>query len=721
MATIKNTSLFTALTGVVSQITSNDNGYKALSVIKANFTENGKAKNYVDSFAYGEYSLANIAQVTNTISELAKHVYNNFIPNDRIIPNKKADGKTDIIFYKKVSNAYDTMKDTISGKAADYKNYIVTGQNLYNNIKYHKPFINNTQDYSESDYFIVPTGIPSTDAGNALQAQRVGSAYVWNANKDADWYRVHILSDAPTTGKTAANDFNIDTTNKTLDIKIDNTLTGNVTNNENTVVVLNKDFGFETFIFSSAGLVKKVDKNGGYAIDGDGLSSDKKVNVLTDTLEKREIAFTDAGLVQSVKKTGKYTLAGSVTENSNAVVVLNKDFGFEEFTFTDAGLVEKVNNTNEKYAITGSGLEGKSVTLLSKEFDFETFTFTDAGLVKEVSKGENYTLTGNVTDNNNTVTVLNKDFGFEEFTFTKNGLVQKVNNTGDKYTVEGLSGDRTVSVLTNNLEKRDFAFTENGLLKSVGTGTALNTPTGLTNNAISILDSSFKKRNFTFTSAGLLNKVEDNGAVNTVTGMPADKKITLLNDSFGRETFTLTDAGLITEIESTAGDTVSGLSDGAITLLNSSLEKKKLTFSDAGILTKVEDNGGKLNTLSGNGLSNNSVTLLGGDFVKRTFSLTENGLVNTVTSGDSFTVLKDTTAVSSDFSLTVLLEPDSSGDTVKKTTLTFNKYGLLTKYTTPTTTSYKLMYEGNSQTFTGLKSFSNGIGLPGSEGDLIVG
>ena len=59
--------------------------------------------------------------------------------------------------------------------------------------------------------------------------------------------------------------------------------------------------------------------------------------------------------------------------------------------------------------------------------------------------------------------------------------------------------------------------------------------------------------------------------------------------------------------------------------------------------------------------------------------------------------------------LTVLLEPDSSGDTAKKTTLTFNKYGLLTKYTTPTTTSYKLMYEGNSQTFTGLKSFSNGI------------
>ena len=724
MATIKNTSLFTALTGAITQITSNnDNGYKALSVIKANFTENGTAKNYVDSFAYGEYSLANIAQVTNTISELAKHVYNNFIPNDRIIPNKKADGKTDIIFYKKVSNAYDTMKDTISGKAADYKNYIVTGQNLYNNIKYHKPFINNTQDYSESDYFIVPTGIPNTEAGNALQAKRVGSAYVWNANKDADWYRVHILSDAPTTGKTAADDFTIDTTNKTLDIKIDNTLTGNVTNNENTVVVLNKDFGFETFIFSSAGLVKKVDKNGAYAIDGDGLSSDKKVNVLTDTLEKREIAFTDAGLVQSVKKTGKYTLAGSVTENSNTVVVLNKDFGFEEFTFTDAGLVEKVNNTGENYAISGSGLNDKSVTLLSKEFDFETFTFTDAGLVKEVSKGENYTLTGNVTDNNNKVTVLNKDFGFEEFTFTKNGLVEKVNNTGDKYTVEGLSGDRTVSVLTNNLEKRDFAFTENGLLKSVGTGTALNTLTGLgTSNAISVLDSSFKKRNFTFTTAGLLNKVEDNGAVNTVTGMPADKKITLLNDSFGRETFTLTDAGLITEIESTAGDTISGLDSGEITLLNGSLEKKKLTFSDAGILTKVEDNGGKLNTLSGTGLSSDKkITLLSGDFALEEFAFTENGLVNTVTKGNTFQVKKDTTAVNSDFSLDVLLKPVAGGNYAYKTTLTFNKYGLLTKYTDPVPTDYQLVQDQTVQTFTGLKSFSNGIGLPGSEGDLIVG
>ena len=720
MATIKNISLFTALTGAITQITSNDIGYKALSVIKANFTEGATNKNYVDSFAYGEYSLANIAQVTNTISELAKHVYNNFIPNDRIIPNKKADKTTDIIFYKKVGNAYDNMKDTISGKAADYKNYIVTGQNLYNNIKYHKPFINNTQDYSESNYFIAPTGIPNTEAGNALQAKRVGSAYVWNANKDADWYRVHILPDAPTTGKTAANDFNIDTTNKTLDIKIDNTLTGSITNNSNAVIVLNKDFGFETFTLSSAGLVKKVDKSTGYAISGDGLS-DKSVNVLTDSLEKRKITFTDAGLVQKVEKAGnENVLAGSVTDNSNSVTVLNKDFGFEKFTFTDAGLVQEVDNTGENYAISGTGLSNNSITLLSKDFDFEEFTFTDAGLVKEVKKGDNYTLAGNVTDRDKTVTVLNKDFSFETFTFTKNGLVEKVENTGEKYSVEGLSGGK-VSVLTNNLEKRDFTFTENGLLKSVGEGTALNTLTGLTNNVVTILDSSFTKRDFTFTTAGLLNKVEEKGAVNTVTGMPADKKITLLNDSFGRETFTLTDAGLITEIESTAGDTISGLDSGDITLLNGSLEKKKLTFSDVGILTKVEDNGGKLNTLSGNGLSDKSVTVLGGDFVKRTFTLTENGLVNTVVTGDSFQVKKDTTAVSSDFSLTVLLEPDSSGDTVKKTTLTFNKYGLLTKYSTPANTSYKLMYEGNSQSFTGLKTFSSGIGLPGSSGDLIVG
>lgn len=677
MATIKNTSLFTALTGAITQITSNDNGYKALSVIKANFTEKSTTKNYVDSFAYGEYSLANIAQVTNTISELAKHVYNNFIPNDRIIPNKKADGKTDIIFYKKKGTTYDDMSDTISSKAANYKNYIITGQNLYNNIKYHKPFINNTQDYSESNYFITPTGIPNTEAGNALQAQRVGSAYVWNANKNADWYRVHILSEAPTAGKTAYNDYLINSTTKTLDIKIDNTLTGTGLT-DNSVTLLNDTLGKETFTFSSAGLVKTVNKSDGYAISGDGLSG-KSVNVLTDSLEKRKITFTDAGLVQKVEKAG----------NENI--------------------------------LSGTGLNNKTVTVLSKDFDFEEFTFTDAGLVKTVNKGDNYTLTGNVTDNENKVTVLNKDFGFEEFTFTKNGLVQKVNNTGDKYTVTGLSGDRTVSVLTNNLEKRDFAFTENGLLKSVGEGTALNTLTGLTNNVVTILDSSFTKRDFTFTTAGLLNKVEDKGAVNTVTGMPADKKITLLNDSFGRETFTLTDAGLITEIESTAGDTISGLDSGDITLLNGSLEKKKLTFSDAGILTKVEDNGGKLNTLSGNGLSNNSVTLLGGDFVQRAFTLTENGLVSTVATGSSFQVQKDTTAVTNNFTLDVLLMPDSSGDTVKKTTLTFNKYGLLTKYTTPANTSYKLMYEGNNQSFTGLKTFSSGIGLPGSTGDLIVG
>ena len=676
MATIKNTSLFTALTGAITQITSNDIGYKALSVIKANFTEGAATKNYVDSFAYGEYSLANIAQVTNTISELAKHVYNNFIPNDRIIPNKKADKTSDIIFYKKKGTTYDDMSDMIDSKVANYKNYIITGQNFYNNIKYHKPFINNTQDYSESNYFITPTGIPNTEAGNALQAQRVGSAYVWNANKDADWYRVHILPDAPTTGKTAYNDYLINSTTKTLDIKIDNTLTGTGLT-DNSVTLLNDTLGKETFTFSSAGLVKTVNKSDGYAISGDGLNG-KTVNVLTDSLEKRKITFTDAGLVQKVEKAGEYTLTGSVTDNSNSVTVLNKDFGFEKFTFTDAGLVQEVDNTGENYAISGTGLSNNSVTLLSKDFDFEEFTFTDAGLVKEVKKG-------------------------------------------DKYTVTGLSGDRTVSVLTNNLEKRDFAFTENGLLKSVGEGTALNTLTGLTNNVVTILDSSFTKRDFTFTTAGLLNKVEGKGAVNTVTGMPADKKITLLNDSFGRETFTLTDAGLITEIESTAGDTISGLDSGEITLLNDSLEKKKFTFSDAGILTKVEDNGGKLNTLSGNGLSDKSVTLLGGDFVQRAFTLTENGLVSTVATGSSFQVQKDTTAVSDNFSLDVLLMPDSSGDTVKKTTLTFNKYGLLTKYSTPANTSYKLMYEGNSQTFTGLKSFSSGIGLPSSVGDLVVG
>ena len=674
MATIKNTSLFTALTGAITQITSNDNGYKALSVIKANFTENSTAKNYVDSFAYGEYSLANIAQVTNTISELAKHVYNNFIPNDRIIPNKKSDKTTDIIFYKKVGNAYDTMKDTISGKSADYKNYIVTGQNLYNNIKYHKPFINNTQDYSESNYFITPTGIPNTEAGNALQAQRVGSAYVWNANKNADWYRVHILSDAPATGKTAYNDYVINSTTKTLDIKIDNTLTGTGLT-DNSVTLLNDTLGKETFTFSSAGLVKTVNKSDGYAISGDGLTG-KTVNLLTDNLEKRKITFTDAGLVQKVEKAGEYTLTGSVKDNSNSVTVLNKDFGFEKFTFTDAGLVQEVDNTGENYAISGTGLSNNSVTLLSKDFDFEEFTFTDAGLVKEVKKG-------------------------------------------DKYTLTGLSDDRTVSVLTNNLEKRDFAFTENGLLKSVGEGTALNTLTGLTNNVVTILDSSFTKRDFTFTTAGLLNKVEGKGAVNTVTGMPANKKITLLNDSFGRETFTLTDAGLITEIESTAGDTISGLDSGDITLLNGSLEKKKLTFSDAGILTKVEDNGGKLNSVSG--LTDNVITVINKSFNIGKLTFTDAGLLNRVDFDGSFRVQKDTTAVTDNFSLTVLLEPDSSGDIVKKTTLTFNKYGLLTKYTTPTTTSYKLMYEGNSQSFTGLKTFSNGIGLPGSEGDLIVG
>jgi hypothetical protein len=300
MATIKNTTLFTALSGAITQILSDENGYQALSVIKANFKEGTQTKNYVDSFAYGEYSLANIAQVSNTVSELAKHIYNHFIPNDRIIPSKKSDNQTDIIFYKKINNAYDTMTDTISGKAANYKNYIVTGQNLYNNIKYHKPFINNTQDYNESNYFVVPTGISASDT--QTQNGRVGSAYIWNSQRNADWYRTQVSSEAPATGKTAANDYSFD--DKVFNIKINNTLSGTGLSS-NKVTVLSSNFELEEFTFTSAGLTKSVNKSDGFNVkEGETLVNvDTSFNVLLypsengDVVKKTTLTFNKYGLL----------------------------------------------------------------------------------------------------------------------------------------------------------------------------------------------------------------------------------------------------------------------------------------------------------------------------------------------------------------------------------------------------------------------------------------
>lgn len=306
MATIKNTTLFTALSGAITQIISDENGYQALSVIKANFKEGTQTKNYVDSFAYGEYSLANIAQVSNTVSELAKHIYNHFIPNDRIIPSKKSDNQTDIIFYKKINNAYDTMTDTISGKTANYKNYIVTGQNLYNNIKYHKPFINNTQDYNESNYFVVPTGISASDT--QTQAGRLGSTYVWNSNRNADWYRIQVVPDCPAANTLAANDFEIDDTNKRFNIKINNTLTGTGLSNKK-VTLLDKDFTEEEVEFTSAGIVKKVTKGNHFKVKKDDIeiSFDSvsfdvllaPVNETPDVVRRTTLTFNKFGLLKS--------------------------------------------------------------------------------------------------------------------------------------------------------------------------------------------------------------------------------------------------------------------------------------------------------------------------------------------------------------------------------------------------------------------------------------
>lgn len=300
MATIKNTTLFTALSGAITQILSDENGYQALSVIKANFKEGTQTKNYVDTFAYGEYSLANIAQVSNTVSELAKHIYNHFIPNDRIIPSKKSDNQTDIIFYKKINNAYDAMTDTISGKTANYKNYIITGQNLYNNIKYHKPFINNTQDYNESNYFVVPTGISASDT--QTQNGRVGSAYIWNSQRNADWYRTQVSSEAPATGKTAANDYSFD--DKVFNIKINNTLSGTGLSS-NKVTVLSSNFELEEFTLTSAGLTKSVNKSDGFNVKKDEtlVSGDTSFNVLLypsengDVVKETTLTFNKYGLL----------------------------------------------------------------------------------------------------------------------------------------------------------------------------------------------------------------------------------------------------------------------------------------------------------------------------------------------------------------------------------------------------------------------------------------
>ena len=88
--------------------------------------------------------------------------------------------------------------------------------------------------------------------------------------------------------------------------------------------------------FTDAGLVQKVEKAGEYTLTGSVTNNSNSVIVLNKDFGFEKFTFTDAGLVEKVEKAGNENVLGGTGLTGKTVTLLSKDFDFEEFTFTDA-------------------------------------------------------------------------------------------------------------------------------------------------------------------------------------------------------------------------------------------------------------------------------------------------------------------------------------------------------------------------------------------------
>lgn len=241
MANFGSNSLYTALNNALPK-------NEGLTIEKAH-TSGANPTDIVNTFPYGEYSLVNFAQVSKTFQALAQHIYANFIPNDRIIPKSNGatpftdSNGTNTIFYRfQTTNGQESRVST-SGSDNDVpyelKNYLITGENLEQNIKFHKPKINGTQNYDENSSFQVITEAP---ANSPERARRKNNIYAYDANGNPDFYGAQISPDYKEPASPDFSSAEVDSTNKIITLKISNNF-----KKDNTGVSGDTDFYYTSF------------------------------------------------------------------------------------------------------------------------------------------------------------------------------------------------------------------------------------------------------------------------------------------------------------------------------------------------------------------------------------------------------------------------------------------------------------------------------------------
>lgn len=322
MANFKSVELFNALNTAKNQ---------GLTIEKAKVGNNV----FVDTLPYGEYSLANIAQVSNTIKALAQHIYDNFIPSDRIIPSgttykDSAQNNVDLIFYKlKTENSETTEISTNEGAGVNFRKYLITGENLRENIKYHKPKINGTQNYDENSNFIIPTA-PAQDNYTA----RNGTLYGGKGNT-AEFLGVQISQNykEPDSNKSSAELKNKDNKNFiVLNMSTPFSVDGNnvSANTDTPLTYIDENLNKNTLVISSGGIAKsKTNNNTFINTIKDTAGHDTTVRSFTffsgvdtdGTLKIQTVNFSARGLITNIS---------TATNNTDGLKVINKSN--QEFT-----------------------------------------------------------------------------------------------------------------------------------------------------------------------------------------------------------------------------------------------------------------------------------------------------------------------------------------------------------------------------------------------------
>lgn len=358
MATIKNTN-------VVSNIT-NSEGLNSTRVSTSDFP-------------YGDYSVANVAMVMNTVNTLASHIYSNFIPNDRIIPDKykiseDADD-SNIIFYKSVDST-DGEVSVTDKDDKDFLKYLITGQVLRDNIEFHKPKINGTYDYDQTFSFLL-----DTDPGDGNYAGRNNTIYCWqNGASSASWLGAKVNPNYVDTSITSSG----------ISIKIDNQLKHKKSTDatsfsiaESTgesIELFDSNFNKYNFSFKDTGLLSSFVNTG-------------TANILT----KKEITDSESSKI-----------AGNEYELTVYIPGTNNEVSQATLKFSKFGILQSVVKADSIYKLikkTGSADTSKKIDVLVNSFNadgtlqYKELQFDTDGVFKSMSSSATDVSGGNKTIN----------------------------------------------------------------------------------------------------------------------------------------------------------------------------------------------------------------------------------------------------------------------------------------------------------------------------------